>query len=392
MKRCGVYVLQTNYTTSTEWKNNQFAVDFWIKNALMRSGSAWVVSSPQDATVLYVDASINYLCSKGKGNEALYAMRSLYPKIDVMRSLFADSIKSYVPAVWGGCSTFDSFKVTVLREFKKRNSIVVPFVVRTIIKPTHPWPKRKFIFMAGHIPKAYISSIRFNVWQQLLAVNESTIVSSTIRCSYGAFRECASLNTMNKTVNYFRQFCEPFCAPSSSGCSHIAPTYNVFQQKCRAYRDVQFDALPQIFTNTKLSKKEYIENAFNHHFCIVAPGDFLATHKIAESIVIGGMGGCIPVIVVSPDPSTMLPFLRWFDYCKAAVLISVSTATRNLLHIVQNVLPKVNVESKRGYLQKHYRAFVSSYATPSVGDYILAEMCAHAETCKVRQNLKCTPH
>jgi hypothetical protein len=244
--------------------------------------------------------------------------------------------------------------------------------------------------MAGHMPKAYISSIRFNVWKQLITVNDSTIVSSSIRCTYGAFHECASLNAMKKTVNYFRHFCKPFCA--SSSCKHIAPTYNVFQQKCRAYRGVQFDALPQIFTSTKLSETKYIENAFNHRFCIVAPGDFFATHKIAESIVIGGMGGCIPIIVVSPKPSTMLPFLRWFDYCKAAVLISVRTATHNLMQIVQNVLPKVDIEKKRAYLRKHYHAFVSSYATPSVGDYILAEMCAHAEKSQGPQNLTCAPY
>ena len=56
------------------------------------------------------------------------------------------------------------------------------------------------------------------------------------------------------------------------------------------------------YSLTEWEKENDVQNA-----CVVAPGDFFATKKIAESIVIGGMGGCIPIIVVNSHPSSMLP-------------------------------------------------------------------------------------
>ena len=84
----------------------------------------------------------------------------------------------------------------------------------------------------------------------------------------------------------------------------------------------------------------YLGRAMAHRFCLVAPGDFWSTKKIAETVAIGGAGGCIPIIVVppphtkrpSPDRarlnasideslglgqrlSRFLPYTSWLDWC-----------------------------------------------------------------------------
>ena len=110
-----------------------------------------------------------------------------------------------------------------------------------------------------------------------------------------------------------------------------------------------------------LSGEDYLRIQFNHTFCVVAPGDWISTVKSSQTMVIGGRGGCIPVIV-TPDISraserahvpmcpcahvtcahvpvcprahvqvivvpggrldAVMPYTRWLDYCEAAVLVS----------------------------------------------------------------------
>ena len=55
----------------------------------------------------------------------------------------------------------------------------------------------------------------------------------------------------------------------------------------------------------------------SHRFCLVAPGDFVATHKITEAVALGGAGGCIPLFVLPTKHrvESMLPYTRWLDYC-----------------------------------------------------------------------------
>ena len=47
-----------------------------------------------------------------------------------------------------------------------------------------------------------------------------------------------------------------------------------------------------------LPHAEYLRLAMGHRFCLVAPGDYPSTHKVAEAMALGGSGGCIPVFVV----------------------------------------------------------------------------------------------
>ena len=40
-----------------------------------------------------------------------------------------------------------------------------------------------------------------------------------------------------------------------------------------------------------MSHDEYLQLAMSHRFCLVAPGDFVSTHKITEAIALGAAGG-----------------------------------------------------------------------------------------------------
>ena len=81
-----------------------------------------------------------------------------------------------------------------------------------------------------------------------------------------------------------------------------------------------------------LSSVEYLRQAMAHRFCVVAPGDNVASRKIAESIAVGGSGGCIPLIVVPESGGVdairrQLPYTRWLDYCSIAFLTTEHAIT-----------------------------------------------------------------
>ena len=40
----------------------------------------------------------------------------------------------------------------------------------------------------------------------------------------------------------------------------------------------------------QLSHADYLAATFSHRFCLVAPGDFISSHKISEAIAIGAAG------------------------------------------------------------------------------------------------------
>lgn len=125
-----------------------------------------------------------------------------------------------------------------------KKNIVVPF---SISKPawlvgldfsqprTDDWLARKAFFMAGHIPKLHISSLRYRVYAQLKARADATA---------------------------------------------FATGSNVSVQE-------------------RLSPDEYHNLAMRHRFCIAASGDNFATPKMTESVLFAAHGGCLPIIVSS---------------------------------------------------------------------------------------------
>lgn len=69
----------------------------------------------------------------------------------------------------------------------------------------------------------------------------------------------------------------------------------------------------------KLPFDKYLAEAMRHRFCISAPGEWPATPKTAEYVLLGAAGGCLPVVVVKSLSAEalepVLPFGRWIDWC-----------------------------------------------------------------------------
>ena len=351
---CKIKVIrEIKYQKSSTWQYHQHAVDFWIRNSLNKS--MWN-SFFKDPDIVYFDTDINYLCANQKQGKAKFMF---HRKWEMILNI---SVPKFIPALvscHGSLSIIArKLHLTLLSEISNEHSLTIPYVVNRInMNIIHFKKNKQYIFMAGHMPKAYISNVRFNIWKQLIHRKDSTILSSDIACTYGSFIQCRTGNVYNSTNCYG----------------------NKFDKQCKYYSHVQYDQIPQIFNSSKLTQSQYLNHAFNHEFCIVAPGDTLSTHKLAESIVVGGMGGCIPIIVVPSNPYMMLPFIRWFDYCKGTVLVSIETATHNMSLFAKKVLPNINVREKKNYLKQNYHAFLSE----NVGDYILSEMCASAKKYKI---------
>ena len=137
----------------------------------------------------------------------------------------------------------------------------------------------------------------------------------------------------------------------------------------------------------RLSHEEYLSLARSHRFCLVAPGDFVSTHKITEALALGGSGGCIPVFVLAkrtPHGHGMLPYTRWLDYCSVSYLISEHAARTDLGPALRRLAAVTAAEAaaKAAALRAVHAAFTfregSSVGAPSAPEYVLGDICAAA--------------
>ena len=129
-----------------------------------------------------------------------------------------------------------------------------------------------------------------------------------------------------------------------------------------------------------LSHDRYIRAAMTHRFCLVVPGDYQSTHKAAETMAVGGAGGCVPVFVVptasrgrTPSLSqiedgvaSLLPYTSWLDYCEVAFVISEYVASRNMSLAVEQLaaVPERVLDAKRQALRTVRPAFVFRRTSP----------------------------
>lgn len=130
-----------------------------------------------------------------------------------------------------------------------------------------------------------------------------------------------------------------------------------------------------------------------HRFCLVAPGDFVSTHKVSEAMALGGAGGCIPVFVLPAivgapidgsllDVAQKLPYARWLDYCDVAYLVSEAGARTHIRRVLDQLArrPEEELRAKRRRLREVRDAFVfregssAPGAKPSATEFILAEV------------------
>ena len=113
--------------------------------------------------------------------------------------------------------------VLLLRLFRlKPRDVVVPGVVSSpawLVSGTlggrrpgvERWHlRRKLLFMGGHVPKLYISRVRYDIWRQLVALPmDATLSAHDIACSVRAYRTCRALVSMQPPAH--TTFCHEDC-------------------------------------------------------------------------------------------------------------------------------------------------------------------------------------
>lgn len=161
-----------------------------------------------------------------------------------------------------------------------------------------------------------------------------TAFSPTLNCSVGSYSVCARGEEAlrNAPFRFLRTFCEPFCGPRAKCPGSDRDTREMTVKRmlyhCKAYKYVNWTSeMPDIARDTRtLSHPEFLSLTLSHRFCLVTPGDLNhASPKIAESIAVAAVGGCLPVIAVPrlapAHLSDFLPYTRWLDYCRFAYLV-----------------------------------------------------------------------
>ena len=52
----------------------------------------------------------------------------------------------------------------------------------------------------------------------------------------------------------------------------------------------------------RMSVAQYLNITLNHRFCVISPGDNVATGKVSESVLVGAAGGCLPLLLLPDTP------------------------------------------------------------------------------------------
>ena len=266
--------------------------------------------------------------------------------------------------------------------------VIAPFVITSPAwlvgtappPPTPPWAERKLLFFAGHIPKLFSGGrTRYLLWKGLRRSEHVTTSSHTLRCSVGAYEICARVNRPRLQTEW-QSFCREACNFSAPyNCSKSANDLHMLCKVGRYGALVDWSAeRDDIVRDTRrMTRTEYLDNALRHRFCLVAPGDYVSTPKLPETINVGAAGGCLPVFVVDERDGgrSMLPYARWLDYCSIGYVVSSAVVARRhaLPAIVQQLLNVTRAEAaaKRRELRRHRAAF----AMPSASAFILEELC-----------------
>ena len=83
----------------------------------------------------------------------------------------------------------------------------------------------------------------------------------------------------------------------------------------------------------RLSLRDYIRAVESHKFCVVAPGDTHSTHKLAETITLGALGGCVPLLLSSlTKPYSSILNYNDFSIYDRGLDARVISRLRNISH------------------------------------------------------------
>ena len=271
-----------------------------------------------------------------------------------------------------------------------------------------PWASRKLVFFAGHVPALHNSEVRYLIWRQLRRDVRATTKSHTINCTIGQYAVCRRpMRWLRKQPNsFFINACKSSCgAGAQCGASERStPDQNLqrLSRKCKRYKTVDFEAEASDYARDsalRWSDRQYLREAMQHRFCLIARGDFPSTPKIAELLAVGAAGGCLPVFVLDfPRSSTRpsqaavqgamartLPFSSWLQYCSFSYFVSRKAAERDMPGVLRALesVSAAEAQEKLAALGKLRSVFGfqnnSTPEMPSATDHIFAEMCTRAK-------------
>lgn len=431
-QRCSIYLHESTIDRGSvlsgyprvkrRWAESQYATELWVKRALLRSPLR--VDNASAADLIFIATNYSMWCEVGRVRAAhgllQEALRQHLGSIS-SRAKFG-SIFQFFACLPPEHKQMVALLETVDAPKRQEHHSVSPYVVSRpdwLVGLSMPpqrlraWSERPLLFMAGHMPKLYISPTsptRYRIWKQVRNEPNVTMLSSTINCTIGSFRACASPEatralkwpangSMSEDAarRFFTTFCRGACTSmyahhtscAAGAGSSTREMQRVFEANCRTYRSVDFSLeYDDMQRDTRrLSHDEYLAHAMAHRFCLVAPGDSASTHKIAESIALGGAGGCVPVFVVGGGCSTdaarrVLPYTRWLDYCELGYFITVEAARADMLGALRHLraISADEWHAKSARLRAVRDAFVfranSSLARPSAAEFLLHEMCS----------------
>ena len=437
------------------WRFHRYSQERWVREALV--SHRWRVRRIEDADFVVLDAKFTQICTARK----TYAARHLW-HIHLNDSLLCDAqnkgrklnpsgdprcLRTSPPKLlilsntecnspwsgWGGPFMPPSrpppeymFALDRLHGFRQREiAMVIPAVLArpawltgaAELPPSllqvqrQPWMMRKLLFFPGHIPKLYVSALRFRVWNQIRTHSMVTAASHTLACTVGAYRLCQE--EPERITREHLHFCKRACGADGGprnalagtfakqgGIQCAAKTADMLRRQCIAYQEVNFS---DTILNANLERdsrflthEEYVLTAFGHRFCLAVPGDFMsASPKITEFIAVGGVGGCIPVLVVPTNAWEILPHAHWLNYCSFAYL--VHTTARNRINMPRALARLANVSAdeaaaKQRALRTVRDAFVwrepGPTSDPSAADYILQAACMAVRNRSTRVRLR----
>jgi hypothetical protein len=209
--------------TPKDWPQNKFSAELWLARALRHH--PWAVDNASQADLVLMETNLSMACRAGKqfSGRAMWKHMStsmgyknqnqtLHPGMHGSESAVKAVILTHkeCPPPWVGHGVPPGLSKMVDHGPGKFD-IIAPFVLskppwlvgaRNRSRPHHaarvhprapqqvPWTQRRLLFFAGHIPKLYIQTTRYNIWRQIRRHPGVTALSATLNCTVGSFSVC----------------------------------------------------------------------------------------------------------------------------------------------------------------------------------------------------------
>jgi len=425
-QRCRVYVHQprvkaSDFFTESSRRHDEYSSHFWIQRALL--SHPWRVMNESEADVVYFNASLTHRHPERYPlAKQLSVVGERMPRC-ATPVLFATSFfvmlrlqRKYVPERAHMISEMMHSAVS------RANDLLAPKVVsqpnwlvgREPALARVPWAQRRLVFMAGHIPAPYLSTLRWHLWRQLHADPRATVrhhdLTKLVKYASCSQPDSAFLSQPRLLLQECARFCaahphakqEPcipqsgraVCAPPEhwhlgDGVMRSAADVAKFRRLCRHNFDphnftATWAAAGEHVVGERLAPAAYMEQVMSHRFCIAAKGDYPATRKFIEYMAAAAVGGCLPLIIASRTWSRVMPYADLVNYCDVAFVIQAGEASRNMSGVLERLATVTEEEAQRR--QRNALALLdalvyrndSSVEEPSAAEVAIAQMCTRA--------------